>query len=164
MSASLREVTLGVAIGDARGKVREDGTNKGRRITEALKNAGIDVSAAWCVAIVQLWADDAAAILRVPNPLDEVKLEALVASYLDWAVANRRVVAPEKALPGDLVIYKFTTGNHAGLLIDTPAADGTFRAVEGNTNAAGSREGDGVYEKDRGTNKGYSVTFVRWTP
>lgn len=52
--------------------------------------------------------------------------------------------------PGDIVIYRFS---HVGIAHSSPNADGYFRAVEGNTNDAGSREGGSVLLKVRNINK-----------
>jgi hypothetical protein len=46
---------------------------------------------------------------------------------------------------GDIVIFKFS---HIGICTRGPAAD-RIRTVEGNTDASGSREGGGVFEKSR---------------
>ena len=53
---------------------------------------------------------------------------------------------------GDIVIFKFS---HIGIAVGSPDANGYVVTVEGNTNKAGSREGDGVYRKLR------SVSQVR---
>ena len=47
--------------------------------------------------------------------------------------------------PGDIVIFKFS---HIGICVRGPEA-GRIRTIEGNTDAAGSREGGGVFEKSR---------------
>jgi hypothetical protein len=46
---------------------------------------------------------------------------------------------------GDIVIYTFS---HIGIAV-ADESDGRVDTVEGNTNKAGSREGDGVYKKSR---------------
>jgi hypothetical protein len=46
---------------------------------------------------------------------------------------------------GDIVIFKFS---HVGLCLRGAEA-GRIRTIEGNTDAAGSREGGGVFEKSR---------------
>ena len=46
---------------------------------------------------------------------------------------------------GDIVIFKFS---HVGLCVRGAEAD-RIRTIEGNTDAAGSREGGGVFEKSR---------------
>lgn len=47
---------------------------------------------------------------------------------------------------GDIVIFTFS---HIGIAAGPPDAHGNVPTIEGNTNGAGSREGDGVYRKLR---------------
>jgi hypothetical protein len=47
---------------------------------------------------------------------------------------------------GDILIFNFS---HIGIATGPPDKNGYVPTVEGNTNAAGSREGDGVYRKRR---------------
>lgn len=47
---------------------------------------------------------------------------------------------------GDIIIFKFS---HIGIALSSPDEQGLIETVEGNTNDAGSREGDGVYKKRR---------------
>jgi cell wall-associated NlpC family hydrolase len=47
---------------------------------------------------------------------------------------------------GDIVVFNFS---HVGIAVGPVDANGFVPTVEGNTNAAGSREGDGVYRKLR---------------
>ena len=54
--------------------------------------------------------------------------------------------------PGDIVVYNFS---HIGICVEGNGGGNTFKAVEGNTDASGSREGGGVYLKTR------NVTQIR---
>lgn len=47
---------------------------------------------------------------------------------------------------GDIIIFKFS---HIGIALTEPDEKGLIQTVEGNTNDAGSREGNGVYKKRR---------------
>lgn len=60
--------------------------------------------------------------------------------------------------PGDIVIYRFS---HVGIAQSSPNSDGYFRAIEGNTNDLGSREGGSVLLKVRNTSK--VKTRIRFT-
>jgi hypothetical protein len=51
---------------------------------------------------------------------------------------------------GDIVIFTFS---HIGIATSGPDAGGWVSTVEGNTDAAGSREGGGVYRKRRHVSK-----------
>lgn len=158
---------LAAACSDERRHVREEGgANRGPVVVHMLRNAAISVPAPWCAAAVQDWTDSAAAALDVPNPLDDVSREALVADYAAWATKHGRVIdRPSLAPPGALVLFRFSgvRWDHIGLLRFPPASDaaGTlFSTIEGNTNGSGSREGDGVYRRTR--KLWADVMFVGW--
>lgn len=58
-----------------------------------------------------------------------------------------------KGRAGDLVYFNFAGDgvdriSHVGI-VETALADGSYITIEGNTNAAGGREGNGVYRKLR---------------
>lgn len=92
------------------------------------------------------------------------------ARVIDWPVwalrdVNRSywsVINPtSKVKRGDIICFDFNGrdeegGTHIGLAVTDEYSDGKFWTVEGNTNSAGSREGDGKYEKSR-TRKGVWV-------
>lgn len=48
--------------------------------------------------------------------------------------------------PGDIVVFTFS---HIGIAVGDPDKEGCVETVEGNTDAAGSREGGGVFRKRR---------------
>ncbi len=167
---SLRILTLGVALGDVSHEVREvGGNNMGPRVAWYLKNCvpPIIIPAPWCAAAVQGCSDIAARAWGIPNPLDEVRQEALVLSYYEWARDNRLIVPAEEALPGDLAFYDFhpDSGNpwdHIGLLLDPVDFAGAYRAIEGNTGSQSQRDGDGMFLKGRSTRSTYKTAFARW--
>lgn len=55
---------------------------------------------------------------------------------------------------GDIVVFTFS---HIGIAVEDEDELGNVKTVEGNTNAAGSREGDGVYRKTRNKSKIRSI-------
>lgn len=63
----------------------------------------------------------------------------------DWSVVLRRTFGRD-IKRGDVVVFKFS---HIGIAISGPDEHGYITTIEGNTNKAGSREGDGVYIKTR---------------
>ena len=157
-------VALGVALGEADHKVREEGgNNRGARIRTYLDNAGIAIPAPWCAAFVQYCADVAARGLGTPNPLDEVQLEALVESYVDRLEGS--TVGREDVRAGDLVAFQFGEAdrwNHIGYVAQPPrpGAKG-FWTVEGNTGDLSQRDGGGVHLKPRELDA-YPVRFFAW--
>jgi hypothetical protein len=55
---------------------------------------------------------------------------------------------------GDILVFTFS---HIGIAVGDIGKDGIVQTIEGNTNAEGSREGDGVYRKRRHASKIRSV-------
>lgn len=165
----IRHVTLGVALGHADVKVREEGgNNRGPRIKAYLANTEPPLAegAPWCAAFAQYCSDVAARALGIPNPLDAVKLEALVQSYYDYFLLD--VIGPAvRPEPGDLVLFKFPkdgkpspTWNHIGIIARVGPGT-TLVTVEGNTGDVNQRDGDGVYLKPRDTLK-QPTCVIRW--
>lgn len=93
---------------------------------------------AWCVQTARVCDG----ILRVGRRPDF----AAVRQWVPWAVENGgMILRPEKAKRGDIVVFTFS---HIGIVTGIDA--GVLWTVEGNTNEAGMREGDGVYRRRRG--------------
>lgn len=161
----LQHVALGVALAEADHKVREEGgNNKGQRIRQYLDNVDIAVPAPWCAAFVQYCSDVAARGLGMPNPLDEVALEAYVQSYADTFA--HAVVGPSIAAAGDLVCFSFggQRWDHIGFVVQPPVNGTTFFSCEGNTSTTDDRDGDGVSVKPRTLETGTrEPMFIRWT-
>lgn len=163
-------VALGFLASEADNKVREiGGNNLGPRIRRYAANADppMKEGVPWCALLIQTAWDVAARTLGVPNPLDAVKLEALVQSYFDAFKAEvlGAAVRPE---PGDLVLFKFPrdgkpseTWNHIGMVAQVPNHDPAMLwAIEGNTSDVDQRDGDGVYFKPRDRRK-QETCFIR---
>ncbi|HUM50476.1 MAG TPA: hypothetical protein PK431_01630 [Chitinophagales bacterium] len=73
---------------------------------------------------------------------------------------GKRITTPIAGDVFTLYFPKLKRIGHTGFF-DQEINSKVFRSVEGNTNAAGSREGDGVYIKYRSYNATYSIN--RWT-
>lgn len=136
------------------------------------KNSGIEIDAwhqragslpgdPWCVAFVWCMVDDACALLKLKNPLPRT-----TSVHRLWQRSPEvwRVAAP---CPGAIFLHDSGKGKgHAGFVTGIQqGAPGCLETIEGNTNPAGSREGDGVYWRTRSfdyANLGYldvSVAF-----
>ncbi|WP_205752597.1 peptidoglycan-binding protein [Cryptosporangium phraense] len=69
--------------------------------------------------------------------------------------------------PGDIVAFDwdgngdFTGGNEHIGIVRTVSGGASFTTVEGNTHAEGSSAPDGVFVRNRSTNDGYNVLFIR---
>jgi hypothetical protein len=109
----------------------------------------------WCVAFLYWCFDEAAKALRRPNPMEKT-----ASVWQHWEKARKRIdtvvvpaasarIDPSLIRPG--MIFHVDTGGgkgHAGLVTDA-FEDGRIATVEGNTNAHGGRDGDGVYRRER---------------
>lgn len=136
--------------------VREKtGKNDGVQVEAYLKTVGLPKGYAWCAAFVK-WCLLQSGITTKTN--------GAAASFHS---SQRLVFFKNKFLrepqPGDVFTLYYP---HLGRIGHTGFYDGRLNAhiyytVEGNTNGAGSREGDGVYRKYRSFKSTYSIN--RWT-
>lgn len=124
-------------------QVDEDrGPNSGDFVDDFLREAGgLGPGYPWCAASIN-WCCE---MLEVPNP---AKADAAVVGWKNWAVAQgRRRAAPARGL----LCYwlnRDQTG-HIGIVSNFLADKNHVLSIEGNTNAAGSREGDAIARKQR---------------
>lgn len=132
--------------------VREQGgSNKGAALqpffdADWYKPDGPDHGYAWCAAFV-CWAVQTAAAGREITFSPPRTPRAW--GFEGWARKeglNLKKPAKLDIRRGDIVVFEFS---HIGVAVSSPDESGYFDTVEGNTNAAGSREGDGVYQKRR---------------
>ena len=135
--------------------IRESGYNKGQRVEEYLKAANLKASAPWCAAFIT-WT------------FKQCNIKAVVSGYSpNWFESNvvykrdDNINRNYKVQAGDVFGLWFANKNriaHVGF-IDGKQGD-YYITVEGNTNEAGSREGDGVYRKRRHVKTIYAIS--RW--
>lgn len=122
--------------------------------------------AAFCAWTLEQWLDDPANVkwlsLKSTTPAKWRPKTALAYGFIRWAKARPATCAvlPDTAepQPGDLVVYDFS---HIGI-VQRSADKEWFTAIEGNTNGAGSRDGDGVYLKLR--RRSLARCFIRIRP
>jgi hypothetical protein len=135
--------------------VREaTGHNDGRSVEMYLKSVKVSKGNPWCAAFVH-WCLDSAGI---KNKITAWSPSAHNSANLVW-MARRLNKEPE---PGDVFTLWFPKLKriaHTGF-VHRKVNSSIYQSVEGNTNEAGSREGDGVYKKYRSFNATYSIT--RW--
>jgi hypothetical protein len=122
--------------------------------------------AAFCCWVLDRWLDDPENRkwlgLKKTSPQAWRPKTALAYGFLKWAKTRPATVQilPDTAEPepGMFVIYDFS---HIGIVQRN--IDATFfEAIEANTNAAGSRDGDGVYVKIR--RRSLARAFLRIGP
>lgn len=136
--------------------VRElTGNNDGSRVEEYQKNAGISKGQPWCAAFVK-WCFDQAGI---PTTINGWAASAHNKSNLVWF--KQKLIKEPRA--GDtFTLYSATLKriSHTGFFHQR-INEALYISVEGNTNAGGSRDGDGVYMRKRSFHSTYSIS--RWT-
>ena len=135
--------------------VRETGFNKGQRIEEYLKSANLKPGNAWCAAFIT-WT------------FKQCDIKAVVSGYSpNWVQSNivykrdDNINRHYSAAAGDVFGLWFVNKNRIAHVGFIDRQDGNYYiTVEGNTNEAGSREGDGVYRKRRHIKTIYAIS--RW--
>ena len=135
--------------------VREaTGKNDGKEVEMYLKSVKLGKGFPWCAAFVK-WCFDQCGVKTTINAM------ALSAHRKDNLVYYKGSKI-ETPLPGDVfTLYYPNLGRigHTGFF-DKDVNGTIYRSVEGNTNGAGSREGNGVYVKYRSYKATYSIS--RW--
>ena len=149
-------ITLGVQ--------EEGGKNRGHQIDGWNRDVGVPLGSPWCAAWVYGMHREAATILGVPNPCPKT-----AGALKLWHLAPEACRRPIPA-PGD--VFVLDTGDpggygHVGIVELVTPDGGTVVSIEGNTNAAGSREGDRVAKhtwKPRTGQRGRLVGFLSFDP
>lgn len=129
--------------------VRETKPNGGDKIAEYQRATWLPVGAwPWCAAFVCFCVKTAVGNRKVSFPLPQT---AGAWDFERWCRSVDNTVRLRKPTMndvqrGDIVIFRFS---HIGIATGPPNENGDVPTVEGNTNAAGARLGDGVYAKKR---------------
>lgn len=155
LHAQLRERIASVYTAEI--GVRElTGRNDGVRVVEYLKAANLKKGDAWCAAFVT-WTFKQAGVKTVISGYSPNWFPKSNVIYTIGKSGNK------KPLPADVFGIWFNSKNriaHVGFIDNWPEKNSHCITVEGNTNEAGSREGDGVYRKRRLKTQIYKVS--RW--
>lgn len=133
------------------GTKEQGGSNKGPEIERFLANVQLKPPQPWCAAFVYTVLLECGA---PPSKLPQARAAAGVVNWRTWARANRRLVNEPNR--GHLFFWLNKTSNgfqgHIGFIAEVqnqPNGRFRIRTFEGNTNAGGLRDGDGVYERWR---------------
>jgi len=129
--------------------VRETKPNGGAKIEEYQRATWLPPGAwSWCAAFVCWCVRTGVGTTKVSFPLPQT---AGAWDFERWCRGVDGTVKLRKPTMGDIqrgdiVVYTFS---HIGIATGPPDEHGNVPTVEGNTNAAGGRLGDGVYAKTR---------------
>jgi hypothetical protein len=136
--------------------VREaTGHNDGEAVEKYLKSVGLGKGYSWCMAFVYWCAKQAANKLNLINPLKQS------GGVLDEWQSGRgtHIKVPE---PGAIFIMDFGGGEgHTGIITGVFPEKDLLHTIEGNTNNDGSREGIGVFRKDRHISDPKIIGYIR---
>jgi hypothetical protein len=154
VASALKELSLHV--------VEEGGPNRGVKVEAYQRAAGLKPGDPWCAAFVAWNVATAKGVAKAPSWTSG-------SAITTWHRGSRGLAAGDKATPleGDALPAKVAPGwvwvrattaksadaarkggwvrGHCGIVVAVDAVG--FHTVEGNTNKAGSREGDGVWRK-----------------
>lgn len=135
--------------------VRElTGKNDGQEVEMYLHSVGLKKGYAWCSAFVH-WC------------LDSAKIKNSVNAFSPTAENKKNIVYKSRTFfsqikSGDVFTIFYPSLKRIGHtgFVDRKLNSSIVETVEGNTNDASSREGDGVYRRKRSINSLYSIS--RW--
>lgn len=153
MNAKLPQAIVTIATAEI-GVEEVNGTNCGPRVDEYKAATWLNpkVGWPWCAAFACWVVREAAKLAGVEFTKTFKRPRTAGAwDFENWSLAQDRSTWTKKPHggdiePGDIVIFKFS---HIGFAVSKPDKNGFVMTVEGNTDAAGSREGGGVFRKRR---------------
>ena len=126
---------------------REHKPNDSPRIREMLKRVGINYPAAYCMAAVYTWVYEAHVKCGFLAHLPKVPKTGGVLNFWNRCPDSWKVGKLD-GKRGDIIIYDWGKGKgHTGAV--DGYSNGFYLTNEGNTNEAGSREGEGFFDKKR---------------
>ena len=143
----LISILLSVAAGEI--GVKETSHNQGPGIakywTATSYPEGYKNKEPWCSSFLCWVFMEAAKRVAVPFKLPR---SAAAFAWEEWArkEGQKLIKRPDRVKRGDVVIFDFS---HIGICSGDSDENGTFESIEGNTNAAGEREGGAVMRKRR---------------
>jgi len=129
---------------------REIGKNAGPFVTRILASVGLGPGFPWCAAFAS-WCLRNAGFKGGPT-----SGRAAVRNWAKWA--SQQGITSSKPVRGALFYWlNSNQTGHIGFVTKVEGA--SVHTIEGNTNDAGSREGDGTYRRVRPIGK---MKFIRW--
>lgn len=157
----LRAKCITIAKGEL--QVRENiAANDALRIREYKKAIGskFNYPVAWCGIFVSWVYNQVGLQKSLPYGPEWVP---------SWSANKKQVIYTrgnadnQQPCPGDAVTFFYPRQGregHIGLIKEWPSQGKYFYTIEGNTNSAGSREGDGVYVKMRLKTDAYKIIRI----
>lgn len=138
--------------------VMEHGKNKGEFVQMFQSHIGAAVQEPWCMSFVQFCI---AKIDTLCAFFDSTRSKIFQSEHCLTVWNNTdQSLKRDKPEPGFVVIWRHgaSSSGHTGIVVKVK--EDKILTVEGNTNVAGSREGDGVYLKERNKNFNGDLNLV----
>jgi len=133
-----------ICVAESQLDVREaTGNNDGKQIKKYLKTTGLPEGYPWCAAYVS-WCFEQATPAGPRSARVVDWFDSNIIWKKEWGSLNFTV---QPATVGAL--YYANLGRYGHIVIIIGEDKNNFYTIEGNTNALGSREGQGVYKKVR---------------
>jgi hypothetical protein len=149
---------IATATTEANKGVREVGKNAGPDVEKYLHCLGMTKGSPWCAAFVSWcvmtsrglakppkWCSGSAVSLFQMSGKNAVKVTPVDADYKSKVKPGYIWSRAQDATAAAAARKGSWCQGHTGIVVAVDAT--SFHTIEGNTNAAGSREGDGVYRK-----------------
>lgn len=149
---------IATATAEANKGVREVGKNAGPDVEKYLQCLGMTKGSPWCAAFVSWcvmtsrglakppkWCSGSAVSLFQMSGKNAVKVTPVDADYKSKVKPGYIWSRAQDATAAAAARKGSWCQGHTGIVVAVDAIG--FHTIEGNTNAAGSREGDGVYRK-----------------
>lgn len=143
-------------------EIREtNGPNRSPFIDKMTRDLGLPLGVPWCMVLVQWVFKLAGAELGLRD--DPLKPDTGGCLDLWYRVPREWRHGPREGKTGDIGILDWGGGSgHTFIVKDySGGVYRTYSTYEGNTNKAGSREGDGFYQKDRKWSMPQLKGFIR---
>ncbi|MEI8086566.1 MAG: hypothetical protein WCG93_10165 [Paludibacter sp.] len=126
--------------------VRElTGHNDGKRVEEFLSSCNLKRGQPWCAAFV-CWSFKKAGVKAIVSGYSP---NWFTSKYVVYSKGGKNNLAPQTADVGGLYFANKKRIAHTFFIDQWKEGSSNAITVEGNTNEAGSREGDGIYRKRR---------------
>ncbi|MBV8537208.1 MAG: peptidoglycan-binding protein [Alphaproteobacteria bacterium] len=169
-AGSLMEAVLRIADGEVGVREVPLGSNRGPRVDQYLNAVGPGLlGQPWCMAFVYFCFGEAAAAAGEANPAPRtagvLRSWHLAHSLSGGKIVTARQAAEDPSLVRPGMIFYISTGGghgHAGFVADV--VDGRLMTIEGNTNDNGSREGIGVFRRNKRRIRDISLGFAAFVP
>ncbi len=145
-------------------EVKEVGDNRGEEVEKYLKSVGLEPGNPWCMSFVYYIFDELAKKMGKSNPLPKT---GGVQDHWKKGDTSLKILGKDAAKDPSLVkpgqIFFLDTGGgrgHTGIVISVDPANGTYTAIEGNSNSSGGREGKEVSVNKRKVSASNLLGFI----